>query len=62
LLFIAQFHLKTKKQTNTEAGNLTICFCFHAENPVANQISAITSEVVFLNCGHLFDPFVLDKM
>jgi hypothetical protein len=24
------------KQTNTEAGNLTFCFCFHAENPVAN--------------------------
>ena len=25
-----------KKQTNTEASNLTFCFCFHAENPVAN--------------------------
>ena len=25
-----------KKNKQTETGNLTFCFCFHAENPVAN--------------------------
>ena len=29
-------HINKNKQTNIEVDNLTFCFCFHAENPVAN--------------------------